>query len=650
MHTPYTTNFADAYEIAQFSIGALTSAVLWSQRTRPLVSRLVMQAAIGLAVVAPWLTEFELGLGFHPLPTHFVAALRVAALLGTLAALFAGSLGATLLAFVGEAVLYWVAGYLTESNVELASLHVAWLGLLVGLHRGRGASDAQSKEADAALDRRYPSDWVLAALATALAALVGSVVLQRMIGSSDEWAYTYQASVFAKFHAYALEPNCSPAFQNYWVFPYMGKLFAQYTPGWPYFMVPFVWLGVPWLAGSFSFGLFVLGAMRLARRAMSLAADATTREVRAAGLWAAGLAMASSTFLINGGSRFPHIFVLAGFVWALEALMRLTGRTRDPNARNWGIVLGVCCALLLATRPVDGAGLGVGLFLTFVYGLVRGRVAPKTLVAIALPFVLLSALTLVILRLQLGKWFTTGYSLATMIHPWAKYELVTPKPNEWRWGFPLATGSYGWFPCTLAVGLAGLASLGKRGRALNTTFFCSLAPVIGFYAFINLGRGYDWGYGPRYQMVAMVPMVIGSGVAMARLHAAATRRWTLDGSALASAAPFGAVVAVVIIGVVRLAPLVYPFNYTMVQNENRLSLAIHEAHLHHALVLAPPHTGAVDSEDLTKNLPLDLYPDQDVLVAVSKTPSLDQCVQRSYPDRALYRATGSQVVRLTRER
>ena len=648
MHTPYTTNLADAYETAHLSIAALTSSVLWQQRTRPLASRITVQIAIALVAVTPWLAEVQIGLGGHPRPTEFVTLLRATALVGTIGVLLAGRVGPAVTAVVGEILLYWVAGYLTESNLELASLHLAWCGMLVGLHRAPAAPESSRREAEQALDRRYPSDWIFAIVGVALAALVGSVVLQRWIGSSDEWAYTYQAAVFAKGRAYAVEPACSPAFQNFWIFPYMGKQFSQYTPGWPYFMVPFVWLRAPWLAGSFSFGLLLLGVARLARRAMSLAVDATPREVRLAGPWAMGLTIASSTFLINGGSRFPHIFVLAGFVWGLEALFRVTSAKPDPNAKAWGAVLGVCCALLLATRPVDGAGLGVGLFLYFVYALVRRRVTLATIGAISLPFALISAVTLVVLHAQMGKWFTTAYSLAPLIHPWAKYELVTPKPDEWRWGFPIATGSYGWFPCTLALGLAGLASLGRRGRGLNTTLLFSLAPVLVFYAFINLARGYDWGYGPRYQMVAVVPMILGSGVALARLHASAARRFHGEGSASATA-PLGACFAVIVIGVVRLAPLVYPFNYQMVQNENRLKRAVKDAGVHHALVLAPPGTGGVDSRDLTQNLPLDLYPDQDVLYAVPKTRGLDECVLRNHPGRAVYRASGSQVVRLTRE-
>jgi hypothetical protein len=42
--------------------------------------------------------------------------------------------------------------------------------------------------------------------------------------------------------------------------------------------------------------------------------------------------------------------------------------------------------------------------------------------------------------------------------------------------------------------------------------------------------------------------------------------------------------------------------------------------------------------DLTENLPLDLYPNQDVLIAIERGPELVRCVQEHYPNRRFYRA------------
>jgi len=650
LHSPYTSNFFDAYTAANTSIGVALSAVLWGQRQRPLPSRVVMQAAVLLAAVAPSLGEFEAGLGVHLQAGAVLGLMKVIAALGTVAVLLAGRLGPLAWAVIGQGVLYFVTGYVKNSDMELFALHMAWLGLLVGLHRAAVVST--ERHAAGLLSRSHAGDWVLLALATLCAAFVGHVILDGMVGSADEWAYTYQAAVFAKLRAYAQEPPCTWAYQNFWVFPYMGKQFSQYPPGWAYFMVPFVRLGVPWLAGSFALGLFVVGTARLARRAMSLADDGTAsaREVSAAGVSAAVVIIASSTMLINGASRYPHVFVLVNYVWALEALLHLASPGDEPShPLRWASLLGACAALLLATRPLDGAGLGVGLFAYYVYALVRRRFSAKSVCATAVAFAIVGGLTLIILRLQLGKWFTTGYSLNSIVHPWNKFVFVKPKPSEWRWGFPLATGSYCWWPCSLAIGFAGLASLGRRGRAINTILLLSLLPVLVPYAFLNLGRGYDWGYGPRYQLILVVPMALGTGVAFARLYGTAIRRHAARLSAALSAGAFAVAVMAAAVGVLRIAPLVYPFNYTAVRNENRLQQAIRDAHIHKALVIAMPGTGGVDPGDLTQNLPLDLYPDQDVIIAVAHTPGLERCVFDRHPDRAVYRADGREV-RLSRLR
>jgi len=51
-----------------------------------------------------------------------------------------------------------------------------------------------------------------------------------------------------------------------------------------------------------------------------------------------------------------------------------------------------------------------------------------------------------------------------------------------------------------------------------------------------------------------------------------------------------------------------------------------------------------DVLDLTENLPLDLYPNQDVLIAIERKPEFTQCVRRNFPDRAIYKAYGNPVV------
>ena len=55
-----------------------------------------------------------------------------------------------------------------------------------------------------------------------------------------------------------------------------------------------------------------------------------------------------------------------------------------------------------------------------------------------------------------------------------------------------------------------------------------------------------------------------------------------------------------------------------------------------------------DPLDLTENLPLDLYPNQDVLIAIDRGPEETRCAQEKYRGRKFYRAVATDPVRIVR--
>jgi hypothetical protein len=254
-----------------------------------------------------------------------------------------------------------------------------------------------------------------------------------------------------------------------------------------------------------------------------------------------------------------------------------------------------------------------------------------------------AALMLVILRLQLGKWFTTGYSLNEVLHPWNIVKYSKPTPNQWKYGLPLATASYCWWPCSMSLGLAGLAMLRGRAMGLWTAFVLGCVPYIVYTEYLDLGqRGYDWGYGPRYLMVLLVPMAVGSAVALAPLTVAARERVTGGASALARGGPLALVVFAVVSGLVRIVPLVWPTVADHTRHHSALQRAVEEARLTNAIVVAAPGTTGFSDLDLTTNLPIDLYPDQNVLLAIDRQNQRDAvaCLRAAFPERTLYSASG----------
>jgi hypothetical protein len=652
---PYTGQPLDALMAAQTSAALVLGATVWARRIRPWPAAALFLAAIALVTILPVEPDFLRGLGTTLGPDHVKHALKLAAALASVAALVTRQRRLVIVAVLGQAALWPITDYIQECDWDLAAAHLAFFGLLVGLYRQTETVPPAESSGPYELHRDFwRDDALLGAIATLAATLVCWLVLQRRTNSGDEWANTYQAALFARLHAYGAVPHCSEALRSFYVFQYMGRSFSQYTPGWPYFMAPFLLLHMAWLAGPVSFGLLAAGVARLARRGAAGFPNEqsvpSAARVRAAGRFAAGSIILSSTALINGASRYPHIFVAAMFAWALEALCVVATPPLPIRAqRQWGGVLGACLALMVATRPPDGAVLGFGLFLYFVYALSRRRIGLQAVAPTVAVATFVGGVTLVVLRLQLGVWFKTAYSIVDLIYPWAKVSWSLPKPNEFRWGIPLAAGAYCWWPCSPAVGLAGIALLRGRARRLGFVFFVATVALLSMYTLLELGRGYDFGYGPRYELALIVPMAVGTGIVLAKLWTLAARREPSARSALSTGGPIAVALVAAGLGVVRIAPLVYPHTYADVHEHNRLHDAIDHTAPHHAVIMAGPGLILTDPMDLTENLPLDLYPNQDVIIAIDRGPDESRCVQEKYRGWTFYRTIPGDPVRLIRQ-
>ncbi|HEY2513812.1 MAG TPA: hypothetical protein VGI39_23250 [Polyangiaceae bacterium] len=640
MHSPYTPNPAEAFAIAQASTGAALTALLWGRPFRPRVANVLFLAAIWLTALLPSGLEMAHGLGVVAKPDELHSWLRVCALLATLALAAARPHWLAIVAFGGQLLLGKFANAVHESDNELQALHLAWLGLLFGLVTLATQPPAPMAPRPKSTRSLFTHDAALFAAGVAAAAIVGYVVLGFRCDSADEWAYTYQAAVFSKLHAYGEAPPCFSALQSYWVFTAGGRAFSQYTPGWPLFMAPFEAARVEWLAGPAGFGVFVVGAARLARRAARGAGGPSANAERA-GIITAMSCIASSTLLINGGSRFCHVFVVACWAWMVEATCAV-GDGPKPRREEvgWGVVLGLSAAWILATRPGDAALLGLPCALYFLSLLLPRRVPGRSILSAALAFAVLGGFTLVVLRLQLGTWFATGYSLTSDFHSWSSFKFSVPKPDDLRWSIQLDTGSYCWWPLAPALGLAGLTvALRGSGRAVPFLLVAGLLPLLTFYSYLELGRGSDFGYGPRYLLVAVLPMAVGSGVAFGPLWNDARHR--VPGSAaLGTAGPWALAVATFVSGVIRLAPLVYPYTYEDVHSRNLVFEAAEKLELSNAIVWIEPGTTPSDPLDLTQNYPLNLYRRPRVLYAIDQGPEMRKCVSDHFPGRQQYKTAG----------
>jgi len=645
MHSPYTDHYPQAVTIAGEVLGVALSAVVWSRSFRTRAATAIFTGAIAIAALLPGFVP-DLTTESPPPNLALLAILQLSATLATLG-IFLGERRAywfKALALLAQPALLAVGLHLRESDSELAFLHLFWYGLLVGIHLLRAAPPSKWRlDPEPSARRSYVKlELIVFVLTVGLAFLVTEVVFGRLVYNGDEIANTYQADVYGHFQAYGKIPPCPSMFENYWVFRHQGRAFSQYTPGWPLFMAPFSRLGVIYLAGPVMAGILAVGIGRLSRR---LAADlgstseASQRTVTIAGMLGPLLAMLGPSMLLNGASRFSHPMVCACFAWGIESLC-VVSEPNKSRRRAWlsGFGLGTASSLILATRPADGATLGVGLFAYFAWLLFRRRIEWRSFAGTALGFAIFGGLTAVILRLQLGAWFQTGYSLASSIHGEAKLVLSWPLPNQFKTSVPIGTGSYCWWPAAPALGIAGLIrALGGRERRTAFMLLVGGSALLGFYFFVEFGRGIDDGLGARYYLPLVVPMAAGSAALLAPLFAripfgklAAPKAWIWS---LASALSLA---AAIIYGVAAIAPLIYPIPTRDYHFTTAPFRGAKKAGLKNAIVIIIQGKTTETETNMTQNSPTD--PNPDVLWLIRHSKADEACAHKNFPGRTWYRA------------
>jgi hypothetical protein len=144
-------------------------------------------------------------------------------------------------------------------------------------------------------------------------------------------------------------------------------------------------------------------------------------------------------------------------------------------------------------------------------------------------------------------------------------------------------------------------------------------------------------------------MAIGTGVALAPLARAAMGRAYDGRSALVRGGPLALAVFAVASAWLRIVTLAWPTDYEHTRKHSALDRAIEDAHLKNAIVIGLHGVTGFSDMDVTRNLPLDLYPDQDVIVAIDRDSEHDAaaCLRDAFPTRRLFTATGVDDVKIS---
>ena len=645
MQLPYVSSPDQAFMAAQVSAASVLTVVVWSRVVSSRVASAFLVAGMWLAALAPQAVP-RIVASHLPHPAYIERidwVLTVSSLFYVVAMSLQRRRSALLAAVVGAFLLDQIGRYVTASDPERCALQLIFGGVLCGF------ASTPSDDPPRIEGRRLAYyELGLFALGLAVASFVAVYVLDRFIASGDEWAYLYQADLFGHGKLYGPPPVCPRLQWTYWLFNWQGRYFCQYTPSWPLILAPFQRLGVYWLANPVVFGLGLVGVSRLARRAAS--GDSATRsslsaEAHAAGLLAPIILAASGAMLLNAGSLFSHPLVCALFAWSVEALFVVTSPGLTKRAElGWAVALGAMAAFLLGTRPGDGAAILPGMAVYALYALAKRRFTLRAVGAALLGFALVAVVVLCILRVQLGQWFTTGYSLTEKFHPWATIRFDWPRADEWKYGIPLATGAYCFWPCSAAVAAMGVVVALRRGLRVPLVL-CSAAVLIhAFYSGVVAGRHHDWGYGPRYLLPILVPMAVCNGVALARLFAQFDAQFFARFEVQRFVPFLRGLVAVgaMAYGMLVIGKLLYPVAMDEIRRNSAPLRAVEEKRLTNAVVVFGKV--AHDIADLTLNYGTVENPD--IVYLMDGVPEDLQCGRDAFATRRWYRVTGTEKINI----
>jgi hypothetical protein len=164
----------------------------------------------------------------------------------------------------------------------------------------------------------------------------------------DEYAYTYQAKIFAEGNVYVATPEPKRAFWQPFLIDYEGKRFGKYPPGYPMLLAIGYLLGFPAVINAWLLALTIVVTYRLGREVFN----------EPTGVIAAFLLASSPITLMHSAGLMSHP---AALFWLMVCLYGLWRLEKGTHLVRWGMVAGVSLGMVTATRPFVGIAVAIPL-------------------------------------------------------------------------------------------------------------------------------------------------------------------------------------------------------------------------------------------------------------------------------------------------
>jgi len=437
-------------------------------------------------------------------------------------------------------------------------------------------------EVESSGDRRF----ILAAAGLALAAVltVHWFAFRGMLLTPDEYAYLFQAELFASGRLWAAAHPLQEFFPAPFIVDHQERLFSVFPHGWSLILIPGVWAGAPWLLNPLIGALTLFLLYRMGLRHFD----------RPTARWAVVITLCSPFFLFNTATGFSHSSSL--FLVMLILLLVLgeaadrpgseggrdsgSGRRSSPAAKApLSLAIGLLSGMLAITHHLDLFFLVPALcYFTFRRFSLRIAVIRAACLALGL-----------ILPLALLFWLWGKQTGSPLITPISLYIPTTDFPGE----VP-ADGSLFTFMRRREAIYIGIAHTTQWLLMLCLWIFPGaplfMLPLLGvrkntcdwiiIFGAAALGMGYffyhspgGWQYGPRffYPVLPGLALLVARGIVRSPALAARIMRRPVRCSWLPMAA-----VSLILAGAVFTIG-VGSFLRVLTTNLSRPMRAIHEA-------------------------------------------------------------------------
>ena len=359
-------------------------------------------------------------------------------------------------------------------------------------------------------------------------------VMDRRTHIVDESAMLFQAEVLASGRLYAKAPPVPEAFDYEFIIVDGPKWYGKYFIGQSLFLVPGVWLGVPWLMHPLLIGAcvwltYVLGRDLLNEKIARIAAI---------------LMVFSPLRLYIGGTMMGHassLFMLLVFAVATLKVVR------DPKRWGWGLVAGGFLGLACNARPLTVVGMAGAMGIAAMIAIEWRRLSIKTVVAfsaalaigVGIFFAYNKALTGSATLTPFNKWSANdrlGFGPEVGLEYWRKQDkghtlyrglFVDAYQNSYYIGSSvIGWGDITWplllLPLVLVPPwMAASPTVRKRWRGAGWTLsavWLSLA----FVHVFHVSSGELWGQ-PRYWSEALPEMILLIAITLAMARVALPR-------------------------------------------------------------------------------------------------------------------------------